>query len=116
MKYVVDCSVGIKWVLPETDSDKALRLREASRQGQHELIAPDWFMLEVMNVLGKAAARGTITSGEALQHYSDIVSEIQSFHPSAAALAPAAFRLALQHQRAAYDCLYLALARISHEE
>lgn len=27
MKYVLDASVALKWVLPESDSDKALALR-----------------------------------------------------------------------------------------
>jgi hypothetical protein len=26
MKYVIDSSVGVKWVIPEVDSAKALRL------------------------------------------------------------------------------------------
>jgi hypothetical protein len=26
MKYVIDSSVGVKWVIPELDSAKALRL------------------------------------------------------------------------------------------
>ncbi len=28
MKYVLDASVGFKWVIPETHSDKAIRLRD----------------------------------------------------------------------------------------
>jgi predicted nucleic acid-binding protein len=109
MKYVLDSSVAIKWVLIEPGRDKAIRLRDAYRQGQHELIAPDWFVLEVMNVLGKSAARKTITPTEAAQGYALVLQDAPIFHPSRP-LASAAFRLALQHQRAVYDCLYLALA------
>lgn len=43
MKYVLDASVGLKWVLPEDGSDKALRLGLEYRNGVHELIAPDTF-------------------------------------------------------------------------
>ena len=57
MKYVLDSSVAVKWVLPEKDSDKAIRLRDDYRQGPHQLTAPDRFTLEVMNILGKATAR-----------------------------------------------------------
>jgi hypothetical protein len=67
MKSVLDSSVAIKWVLIETDTDKARRLRDEYRQGQHQLIAPDWFNLEVMTILGKAAARKTITAAQAMQ-------------------------------------------------
>jgi predicted nucleic acid-binding protein len=109
MRYVLDSSVAVKWVLAEQDTDKALRLRDAYRNGLHELIAPDWFVLEVMNVLGKAAARKTITRAAAIQNEGLILQDSPAFHASRP-LAPAAFRLALQHQRAVYDCLYLALA------
>jgi predicted nucleic acid-binding protein len=109
MKYVLDSSVAVKWVLAEQDTDKALRLRDAYRQGQHELIAPDWFYLEVMNVLGKAAARKTITVQAAIQNQALILLDAPALHASVP-LASTAFQLALQHQRAVYDCLYLALA------
>jgi predicted nucleic acid-binding protein len=44
MKYVLDASVAVKWVLPEADSAKAISLRDDYRKGVHELIAPDIFM------------------------------------------------------------------------
>lgn len=28
MKYVLDSSVGVKWVMPEVHTDKAVRLRD----------------------------------------------------------------------------------------
>lgn len=43
MKYALDSSVAFKWVAPETDTDKALHLRDAFRNGTDELIAPDLF-------------------------------------------------------------------------
>jgi predicted nucleic acid-binding protein len=115
MKYVLDSSVGAKWVLTEVDSNKARRLRDDYRQGHHQLIAPDWFLLEVMNILGKAAARKTITPAEAVQGLSLILQDAPVYHPSLA-LAASAFQLALQHHRAVYDLLYLALALQEHCE
>lgn len=109
MKRVVDSSVALKWVLPELDSDKTLRLRDAYRAGQEELIAPDWFILEVMNALGKAAARKLMTEAEARQSLQTVLRDAPVFHPSVA-LSTDAFELALKHRRALYDCLYLALA------
>jgi hypothetical protein len=41
MKYVLDSSVALKFVLPEVDSGKAIRLRDDYRKSIHELISPD---------------------------------------------------------------------------
>jgi hypothetical protein len=43
MRYVLDSCVALKWVLPEVDSDKALRLRADAQAGVHSLLAPDAF-------------------------------------------------------------------------
>ena len=43
MKYVLDSSVALKWVLPEADSGKAIRLRDGYSNGTHDLLAPDIF-------------------------------------------------------------------------
>ena len=47
MRAVLDSSVAIKWVLPEADTPKAVRLRNEFREGLHDLIAPDVFPIEV---------------------------------------------------------------------
>jgi predicted nucleic acid-binding protein len=109
MKSVVDSSVGVKWGIIEADTDKARRLRDSYRLGQHDLIAPDWFLAEVANAFGKAAARGRMTTAEALQAYKEVSQDTPVLHPSVP-LVDDAFQLALKHQRAVYDCLYLALA------
>ncbi len=43
MKYVVDASVAVKWVVAEVLSDKAQLLRDDAQAGVHELLAPDVF-------------------------------------------------------------------------
>ena len=43
MKYVIDSSVGVKWVIPEVDSAKALRLGDDYRIGVIEFPAPDFY-------------------------------------------------------------------------
>lgn len=43
MKYVLDASVAIAWVLPRPLTAKALQLRAEYLKGIHELIAPDIF-------------------------------------------------------------------------
>src|SRR5260370_9468843 len=54
MRYVLDSSVALKWLLPEPDSDKATQLREDARNAVHELLAPDIFPTEILNSLTKA--------------------------------------------------------------
>jgi predicted nucleic acid-binding protein len=43
--YVVDASAGIKWFVPEIDSDAALRLQDPA----HQLHVPSLFDVEVAN-------------------------------------------------------------------
>jgi hypothetical protein len=41
MKYNIDSSTAVKWVLPEIDSDKADAIRLNFLKGIHEFFAPD---------------------------------------------------------------------------
>jgi predicted nucleic acid-binding protein len=66
MKYVLDASVGIKWVMNEIDSAGARRLRDEFRNQIHELIAPDSFPLEAAHALSKAGRRGIVTDATRL--------------------------------------------------
>jgi len=43
MRYVIDSSVAIKWVVPEPYSDKARQLRVDYENAVHDLIAPNVF-------------------------------------------------------------------------
>jgi predicted nucleic acid-binding protein len=54
MKYVLDSSVALKWVLQEVDSGKAIRLRNEYSNGIHELLAADVFPPEIGNGLASA--------------------------------------------------------------
>src|SRR2546422_379666 len=60
MKYVLDASVALKWVLPEADTPRAVRLRNAYGQKLHELLAPDIFPAEVAHALPRAERRGIL--------------------------------------------------------
>ena len=64
MKYVLDASVALKWELPESDSAKAFVLRDNFMAGVDELIAPDFFPVEVAHALVRAERR---KAGQALQ-------------------------------------------------
>ena len=58
MKYVLDSSVAVKWVLPERHSDKALQLRDDFRNTVHELISPDFFPTEAAHAIIRAERQG----------------------------------------------------------
>jgi predicted nucleic acid-binding protein len=63
MRYVLDSSVALKWVLPEADSANAIRLRDEYKSGVHELLAPDIFTPEVANGLASAERQSRIKAG-----------------------------------------------------
>ena len=54
MKYVLDASVALSWVMPRPLTLKALALRDDFRKHIHELVAPSTFGAEVASGLTKA--------------------------------------------------------------
>jgi predicted nucleic acid-binding protein len=103
--FVVDASVVIKWLVPETGSVQALAL---ARQG-HRLVAPELHRAEVANALGRKRRSGELTSAEAR-----LAVELAERAPidvlDSAGLLVAAFDLAAALDRTVYDSLYVALA------
>jgi predicted nucleic acid-binding protein len=49
--YVLDASVVIKWFVEEDDSERALRFWEQARAKQINMVAPDFLLYEVANIL-----------------------------------------------------------------
>ena len=82
MKYVLDSSAALKWVLPEVDSGKAIRLRDEYSKGVHELHAPDIFSPEIANGLAAAERQTRIRGGEAAIFLNDILSAAPLLHHS----------------------------------
>jgi hypothetical protein len=66
MKYVLDASVAICWVIPRPLTPKAHRLRNEYQGHIHELIAPAVFMDEVAGALTKAERQRDIAVGQAM--------------------------------------------------
>ena len=105
MRFVVDASVAVKWLVVEEDTDIA---QELTTSGQ-ELHAPRLMASEVANALWRKARVGEIerrTAGILLANVPDMpvrwgADEIVSAD---------AGRLALAFDRPIYDCVYLALA------
>jgi predicted nucleic acid-binding protein len=109
MKFVLDSSVGFKWLVPELHSDKALRLRDDYRSGLLELIAPDIFLIEIAHALTRAERQKRITPAQGALALADLMSmQPQLF--SFIALLPRAYQISSDRQVGVYDCLYVALA------
>lgn len=109
MKYVVDASVEVKTFVTEVDSDKAIRLREDSRNGIHELLAPDLFPTELCNVLMILERGGKLQLGEAHTLFLKSLREPTTIHEDTPLL-PRALEIAQNFRQSVYDSLYSALA------
>jgi predicted nucleic acid-binding protein len=109
MKFVVDSSVALKWVLPEIDSHRAVALRDDFRNGVHDLLAPDVFAIEVAHALARAERRNIIHPPEGTLKLVDVLGTLPVLHSYLPLLARA-FEIASAARIGVYDCLYVALA------
>src|ERR1700759_3333549 len=104
MRFVVDASIAIKWVVEESGTNDALALRRRAK-----LIAPELLIAECANILWKKVQRKNLLWEEAriaarLPQSADI-----ELLPTRALLEETAL-LAIDLDHPAYDCLYIALA------
>ena len=110
--FVVDASVGAKWVTPdivEPLADQAYRFLRAHAEGTFDVIVPDLFWLEIGSFLWKAAKRGTITSALAERALEAMF--VRNFPTvSSRAFLPEAFKIASSFDRTIYDSTYVAMA------
>ncbi len=109
MRYVLDASVALKWVLAEPDSAKALQLQADFKSGVHELLAPDVFPIEVAHALARAERRNIIAVGQASPLLAFVMMAPYRFS-SSYPLLRRALTIASQARIGVYDCLYVALA------
>jgi predicted nucleic acid-binding protein len=110
LRYVIDASAVLKFLLAEPGSAAADALIASHRDGSSSLIAPDLLVAEVGNALWKrSAVRQQITAREARELFSDFLALGILVHPSAG-LAGAAMNIALRERHSIYDCFYVALA------
>jgi predicted nucleic acid-binding protein len=107
MRYVLDASIGVKWVINEVDSPKALRLRDDYRNGVHDLIAPASFPLEVAHALTKAQRQGIVPDARRL--WAEGMIDAPVLVPSMP-LMLRALAIATQARIGVYDCIYVAAA------
>ncbi len=103
--FVVDASVGLKWLIPETHEADAKRLQGPA----HELHVPTLFDIEIGNILWKKVRNGMLARAEADTLLAKLPIVPVTRH-EALPVVPKAFDIAHQTDRTVYDCLYLALA------
>jgi predicted nucleic acid-binding protein len=106
---VLDSSLALKWVMPEPDSHKAIRMRDEYCNGIHELVSPDIFPTEIANALASAERQGRIQKGQAAIFLNDVLSAAPIIFQSPPLLIRA-IEISIATKQAVYDCLYLALA------
>ena len=105
IRYVVDASVGIKWLLREPDSIKALSLISE----RVERVVPDLFHSEIGNALWKNVRTGKLSASEArsaLQH----LHAIRLTVIPVSTLMETTLDIARSYDRSFYDSSYIALA------
>lgn len=109
MKYILDASVAVRWVIPGPLTPRALQLRDEYLRKVHDPLAPDIFPGETASALTKAERQKSIRVGQAAQLYASIATAWPSFQ-SYLPLAARAIEVSSQTRSAFYDCLYVALA------
>jgi predicted nucleic acid-binding protein len=109
---VLDASVALKWAMPsakEPFATEAAKLLDRYAKNQLNLLVPDIFWAEIGNVLWKGARRRRWSLSDAQVAQKAMVA-LDFFTVPCRELLPDALRLALAHDRAVYDCFYVALA------
>ena len=106
---VVDASVAVKWVLPEPESEPALRIQEEFQDEKLDLVAPHLLISEAGNVLWKRVRRGDLDARSAQRCFQQLLRDSPVLLDSPA-VSLSALHLAMAHGQTFYDCLYLAWA------
>jgi predicted nucleic acid-binding protein len=104
---VVDASVLVKWFIRETDSDRALKLRDRHVNGEIQLAAPALILYEVLNALkysGLFSVRELKGVSAAIQNYG------LALYPLENKNAGFTLEAAERNDITAYDASYLGLA------
>jgi predicted nucleic acid-binding protein len=104
MKRVVDSSVGVKWVLPETDSAKALQLLDDFQKAVVELLAPDIFLVEATHAITRAERQNRITQAEGAKVVAVLLNQQLALVPHIPLL-PRAYAISSHARIGVYDCL-----------
>lgn len=109
MRYVLDSSVGFKWGVAEVHSDIAIRLRNETRLDLHELIAPDFFPVEIAHSMTRAERQGRVSVADGWSLWLAIMADSPDLRPYLSFM-PRAYAISSSTRQGVYDCVYVALA------
>jgi predicted nucleic acid-binding protein len=98
--------VALKWFLPEPGSDIAAALRKRERN----LVIPDFWLHEAINVLWREVRRKTITPDEARQGVALLRGQIKPTPTAHMNLHELALDIGIATNPSTYDTMYLAFA------
>jgi predicted nucleic acid-binding protein len=101
---IVDASVAVKWVLNEDGSEAAVALGR-----QDTLAAPEFWLIEVANVIWKRWRRGDMTADAAAGAF-EVLQSAAVIPIRLDALLSDAMHYAIMLDHPVYDCLYIAAA------
>jgi predicted nucleic acid-binding protein len=105
VRWVVDASVAVKWIIADEREDAADSL--LSPAGTR--YAPDLLLVEVANVLRTKLSRGEVTMPHARLGLHFVATSMTSLVPDRE-LVGRALDIATELQHPVYDCLYVACA------
>ena len=110
-KIVIDTNVVVKFFVQETGSLHAERLLKAVLSADIELVAPDFMLTELVNVLWLKVERGELDDEEAEEIIARllVLAELIEIIPARTVLG-SMFQAARRHGHSAYDAAFLALA------
>jgi predicted nucleic acid-binding protein len=100
---VIDASVAIQWVLPESGSAIAANLRS------ERLIAPALWLVEAANAIWKRQQRAEMSVEQAETRLAELIGAPVTSLPVEPYIA-SALQLGAALRHPIYDCLYLAVA------
>ena len=109
MRYVIDCSVVVKWFVPEELSPVAGTLLRQFEAGSHSLLAPESVFAELGHGLRRQVLRGGLTPEESQAFMQDFVRLDVPTVPMRP-LVVSAMNLTTRHMSTFYDALYISLA------
>ena len=109
MRYVLDCSVALKWFVPEDLSEIAWEVLRQTRAGSLSLTAPDILIPEFGHTLRRLVIGKQMSRQEARVIWEKFRALDVELVP-VSAVADATLALAIDHMATFFDALYVSLA------
>lgn len=112
MSFVLDASVALLWLVPETNPAGGNYARAALMAlKESQAIVPSLFALEAANVVAKVESKGVVTEADS-QRFVALLGRLDIVTDQATAIHALGdtLNLARRHRLSAYDAAYLELA------